>query len=109
MTRYCGFWCRARFKRRKNSVATFSFQSVHRYQSDMAPSPIVASDRHCACDSLAIIRRQSRKTAATKKGFQNLWKPLEAFWLRGQDLNLRPLGYEPNELPDCSTPRHRKN
>jgi|HubBroStandDraft_4_1064222.scaffolds.fasta_scaffold1052765_1 hypothetical protein len=24
--------------------------------------------------------------------------------LRGKDLNLRPLGYEPNELPDCSTP-----
>ena len=27
------------------------------------------------------------------------------FWLRGPDLNQRPLGYEPNELPDCSTPR----
>ena len=26
-------------------------------------------------------------------------------WLRGGDLNPRPLGYEPNELPDCSTPR----
>jgi hypothetical protein len=26
------------------------------------------------------------------------------FWLRGVDLNHRPLGYEPNELPDCSTP-----
>lgn len=26
-------------------------------------------------------------------------------WLRGTDLNCRPLGYEPNELPDCSTPR----
>ena len=25
-------------------------------------------------------------------------------WWRGLDLNQRPLGYEPNELPDCSTP-----
>ncbi len=30
----------------------------------------------------------------------------ELAWLRGRDLNPRPLGYEPNELPDCSTPRH---
>ena len=30
----------------------------------------------------------------------------EKEWLRGMDLNHRPLGYEPNELPDCSTP-HR--
>src|SRR5690606_25127319 len=27
-------------------------------------------------------------------------------WLRGLDLNQRPSGYEPDELPDCSTPRH---
>ena len=26
--------------------------------------------------------------------------------LRGKDLNQRPPGYEPDELPDCSTPRY---
>ena len=30
-------------------------------------------------------------------------------WLRGLDLNQRPLGYEPNELPDCSTPQLNDN
>ena len=29
--------------------------------------------------------------------------------LRGQDLNLRPSGYEPDELPDCSTPRLKRH
>ncbi len=27
-------------------------------------------------------------------------------WLWGLDLNQRPFGYEPNELPGCSTPRY---
>ena len=27
-------------------------------------------------------------------------------WLRGLDLNQRPSGYEPDELPNCSTPRY---
>ena len=30
---------------------------------------------------------------------------LRTLWWRGRDLNPRPSGYEPDELPDCSTPR----
>lgn len=31
---------------------------------------------------------------------------MEGIKLRGQDSNLRPRGYEPRELPGCSTPRY---
>ncbi len=37
-----------------------------------------------------------------------LKKYLMGKWLRGPDLNRRPSGYEPDELPCCSTPRLKR-
>src|SRR3954462_4542542 len=42
---------------------------------------------------------------ATCEGGRKLVSELVA----GQDLNLRPLGYEPNELPDCSQRRSSRH
>ena len=49
----------------------------------------------------ALLSRQRATTPSPAKGpgYEKIKK------LRGQDSNLRPRGYEPRELPDCSTPR----
>ena len=51
---------------------------------------------------------QSRNRTSDTRIFSPLLYQLSylGIELRGQDLNLRPSGYEPDELPDCSTPRH---
>lgn len=47
----------------------------------------------------------SRSRAPRKCGRQpfRIRAPSRGMWLRGHDSNVRPGGYEPPELPDCST------
>ncbi len=46
-------------------------------------------------------------TLPQKKGTCMFMQVPEFFWLRERDLNPRPSGYEPDELPNCSIPRQR--
>src|SRR5215813_11528357 len=72
-------------------------------------SSLVGSSRevanHCGRSRyrvlFALVSQRAQQKTPRSRSFATL-----GFKWRGQDLNLRPRGYEPRELPGCSTPRH---
>jgi hypothetical protein len=61
-----------------------------------------SSSRLCLRPSASAGQRSAERGRATAS---SEGRPVAFRKLRGEDLNLRPSGYEPDELPDCSTPR----
>ena len=72
--------------------------------------PVVPAFSVGAVAKLVVFWRVLRRCAVhSETGLTFLQIQARFNWLRGRDLNPRPLGYEPNELPDCSTPRQEEN
>ena len=61
---------------------------------------IAMESRHSGQEQVGapLLDKQKARQALAKAGF---------CWLRELDLNQRPSGYEPDELPGCSIPRQR--
>ena len=56
-------------------------------------------------DKKDVIYKRERFTPDKRKESERELRP-DSAWLRELDLNQRPSGYEPDELPNCSIPRY---
>ena len=81
-------------------------------QSEPGSNSSVQSGIYSNASQIISLNLQQRAYANTSsKSLFQTSQPFQIFvrpeLVAGKDLNLRPSGYEPDELPDCSTPRLR--
>ena len=90
------FWSRP-FRRNRAAAVTVDLSASDSLQGRTRVRALTDCQR-------SVSRRSRFSRESTARPLDSLGD-FSKCWLRGRDLNPRPLGYEPNELPDCSTPR----
>jgi putative transposase len=88
-----------------NEVRSMDFVSDSLANGRRIKCLTITDDFSHECVDIAVDHGINQNDKARLRRASQVLHSTEEFWLRGLDLNQRPLGYEPNELPDCSTPR----
>jgi hypothetical protein len=73
------------------------------------PFPAVVLDAKTSLQSSPLqyaLMQAATRLSSFETPADRVYSDFSEFWLREMDLNHRPSGYEPNELPDCSIPQN---
>ena len=100
-------------KLRDGSKARHAFLPITLNSLRRQFGPLINDSRPCLLEDKSVCPffdpNSTQRRKSNKHGNKNRPEELtsglrKCFWSRGLDLNQRPPGYEPGELPDCSTP-----